>query len=156
MEEEAYTVRKPSEFGLAEAEEREYIEEDRQVPGNPCLVATESGEVVGIVRASAEPYRRTRHFADIGFPRADAFHGRRGVAGRLLDTLISRARKHPEIEKLGLYVFSTNTGAIRPYEKHGFIVEGRYPGDIKFGDGGYADTLAVGLVVKERVAGTPA
>lgn len=156
VEDGAYTAREPSEFGLTEAEEPEYVEEDREAPGNLCLVATEDGEVVGMVRASAEPYRRTRHFADLDSPWVDASHRRRGVAGRLLSTLVSWAREHTDIEKLGLYVFSTNEGAIRLCEKHGFTVEGRYPRDIKFGDGSYADTVAMGLLVEERVPGTPA
>ncbi|QIN83894.1 GNAT family N-acetyltransferase [Rubrobacter tropicus] len=156
VEEGAYTVREPSEFDLTEAGERECIEEDREAAGNLCLVATTGGEVVGMVRASAETYRRTRHFADLDSLWVHAVHRRRGVAGTLLAALVAWARSHPEIEKLGLYVFSTNGGAVRLYETHGFAVEGRYPRDIKFGDGSYADTVAMGLIVKERPAGSNA
>lgn len=152
MEEGSYTVREPSEFDLTEAEEREQIEEDRGAPGSLCLVATIDDTVVGMVRASAEPYRRTRHFAEVDSLWVDAGHRGRGVAGCLLSALISWARDHPEIEKLGLFVFSTNGVAIRLYRRHGFTVEGRYPRDIKFGDGGYADTVAMGMPVKERPA----
>ncbi len=74
----------------------------------------------------------------------------------MLSTLISWARDHPEIEKPGHFVFSTNGAEIRLYERHGFAVEGRYPRDIKFGDGGYADTVAMGLLVKERPAASGA
>ena len=41
--------------------------------------------------------------------------------GRLLATLIAWARAHLEIEKLGLYVFSTNEPAVRLYQKPGFV-----------------------------------
>lgn len=149
-------MREPSEAKVTEDEERGYIEADREAGGSLCLVATADGAVVGTVRASAEPYRRTRHFADIGSLWVGAAHRRRGVAGLLLSTLIAWARGHAEIEKLGLYVFSTNGGAIRLYEKHGFAVEGRYPRDIKFGPGSYADTVAMGLLVKERPQGSSA
>lgn len=83
--------------------------------------------MVGTVRAEAEPYRRTRHFADVQALWVHASRRRRGVAGRLLAALIAWARAHPEIEKLGLYVFSTNEAAIRLYQEHGFVIEGSTP-----------------------------
>ncbi len=57
--------------------------------------------------------------------------------------------------KLGLFVFSTNGAAIRPYRRQGLLVEGRYPRDVKFGDGSYADTVAMGLRVEDRTAAFP-
>jgi RimJ/RimL family protein N-acetyltransferase len=74
------------------------------------------------------------------------------VARRLLAALISWAKVRPEIEKLGLFVFSTNEAAIHMCQEHGFVVEGRYPRDIKFEDGTYADTVAMGLLVKPPTA----
>jgi ribosomal protein S18 acetylase RimI-like enzyme len=148
VDEGRHTVAEPSEVTTTEAEEREYIEADRENPGTLCLVATVDGTVVGMVRAQAEPYRRTRHFADVDSMLVHAPWRRRGVANLLLDALISWARQHPEIEKLGLYVFSTNTAALRLYKRYGFTIEGRYPRDIKFDDGEYADTVAMGLLVK--------
>jgi ribosomal protein S18 acetylase RimI-like enzyme len=121
VDEGLYTVQEPSEVKITEAEERAYIEAGREDPGRLCLVAT----VDGMVRAQAEPYRRTRHFADINSMWVYEPWRRRAVARLLLDALISWARHHPEIEKLGLYVFSTNTAAIHLYEQHGFVIEGR-------------------------------
>ncbi|HEV2093828.1 MAG TPA: hypothetical protein VGR18_11750 [Rubrobacter sp.] len=37
-----------------------------------------------------------------------------------------------------------------------FAVEGRYPRDIRFEDGGYAGTVAMGLLVKDRPAASGA
>ena len=151
VEEGSYTLREAAELTTTEDEERDHIEEARAAPGTLCLVAAEEdGTVVGTVRASAGTYRRTRHFADIGSLWVDAIRRRQGVARGLLSALVSWARDHPEIEKLGLFVFSTNEAAIRLYARHGFLVEGRYPPDIKFGEGSYADTVAMGLMVKER------
>jgi RimJ/RimL family protein N-acetyltransferase len=152
VDEGLYTVQEPSEVKITEAEERAYIEAGREDPGRPCLVATVDGAVVGMVRAQAEPYRRTRHFADINSMWVYEPWWRRAVARLLLDALISWAWHHPEIEKLGLYVFSTNTAAIHLYEQHGFVIEGRYPRDMKFEDGSYADTVAMGRFVKPRAA----
>jgi ribosomal protein S18 acetylase RimI-like enzyme len=154
VDEGRYTVVEPSEVTTKESEEREYIEADRESPGSLCLAATVDGAVVGMIRAQAEPYRRTRHFADIDSMWVHALWRRRGVAKLLLEALISWARQHPEIEKLGLYVFSTNTAAIRLYQRHGFEIEGRYPRDMKLEDGSYVDTVAMGRFVKARQAGT--
>jgi len=74
------------------------------------------------------------------------------AAWRLLAALISWARANPEIENLGLYVFSTNEAAIRLYQAHGFAVEGRYPRDMKFEDGSYAGTVAMGPLLEPRSA----
>lgn len=108
--------------------------------------------MVGTVRAEAEPYSRPRHFADVQALWVHASWRRRGVAGRLLAALISWARANPEIENLGLYVFSTNEAAIRLYQAHGFAVEGRYPRDMKFEDGSYAGTVAMGPLLEPRSA----
>jgi ribosomal protein S18 acetylase RimI-like enzyme len=150
VDEGRYTVQEPSEVKITEHEERDYIESDRENPDRLCLVATVADTVVGMVRAQAEPYRRTRHFANIDAMWVHASYRRRGVAGLLLDALISWAQDHPEIEKLGLFVFSTNAAAIRLYQRHEFVIEGRYPRDMKFEDGSYADTVAMGRFVKKR------
>jgi GNAT superfamily N-acetyltransferase len=97
VDEGGYTVQVPSEVKITDSEEREYIEADRENPGRLCLVATVEGAVVGMVRAQAEPYRRTRHFADIDSVLVHASWRRRGVARLLLDALISWARRHPEL-----------------------------------------------------------
>ncbi len=149
----SYTLREASELTTTKDEERDHIEEDRAAPGALCLVAAEEdGTVVGTVRASAGTYRRTRHFADIGSLWVDAIRRRQGVARGLLSALISWVRDHPEIEKLGLFVFSTNEAAIHMCQEHGFVVEGRYPRDIKLEDGTYPDTVAMGLLVKPPTA----
>jgi ribosomal protein S18 acetylase RimI-like enzyme len=152
VDEGLYTVQTPPELRITDTDEQAYIEADRENPGSLCLVATVDGAVIGTVRAQAEPYRRTRHFADIDSMWVHASWRRGGVAAHLLGALISWVQQHPEIEKLGLYVFSTNTSAISLYRRHGFVIEGRYPRDMKFEDGSYVDTVAMGLLVKPRPA----
>ena len=156
LKEGSYTVQTPSEVTLTDDDERGSIEAARGGPGRLFLVAVVDGEVVGMVRAGAGTNQRTRHFADVDSLWVRASFRRRGVAGLLLSALVSWAREHPEIEKLGLFVFSTNAAAIHLYGRYGFAIEGRYPRDIKFEDGTYADTVAMGLLVKERISGPPA
>ena len=57
------------------------------------------------------------------------------------------ARQEAQMEKLGLYVFSTNERAIQLYLRKGFEIEGRCPKDIKFGENDYADTIVMGKLL---------
>ena len=70
-----------------------------------------------------------------------------GVGGALLDALIAWAVSQPQIEKLGLYVFSTSEAAIQLYRSRGFTQEGRGTRDIKFGADDYADTIMMGKLL---------
>ncbi|HZA44576.1 MAG TPA: N-acetyltransferase [Rubrobacter sp.] len=79
--------------------------------------------MVGTVQAEEEPYRRTRHSVGVEALWVHGSWRRRGVTGRLLATLIAWAQAHLEVEKLGLYVFSTNEAAVRLYQKPGFLIE---------------------------------
>jgi RimJ/RimL family protein N-acetyltransferase len=151
VEEGRYTLSEPDEVTATEHDERRAIINDAADPGRLRLVLEAGGEVVGTVRVEAGRFRRTRHFGDLDSLWVHPQWRRRGVADLLLRAVIDWARHHPELEKLGLFVFSTNSAAIRLYEKHGFVIEGRYPRDMKLGEGEYVDTLAMGLLVKPRV-----
>ncbi|MGD1862596.1 MAG: GNAT family N-acetyltransferase [Leptolyngbyaceae cyanobacterium] len=148
VEEGAYTLAEPVEFAQTLADEQAAIADDLDHPGQLCLVATVDGVVVGMVRATAGCYRRTQHFADIdSMWVAPPWRGR-GIAQGLMDALIAWAEQHEHLEKLGLFVFSTNQRAIRFYEKQGFVIEGRYARDMKLSDREYVDTIAMGKLLK--------
>ena len=61
----------------------------------------------------------------------------------MIKGLISWARETEQIEKLGLFVFSTSEAAISLYRTNGFVEEGRGRHDMKFDDGTYADTVVM-------------
>ena len=54
-------------------------------------------------------------------------HAGRGLGARLLDACIDVARADPVLEILYLTVTSTNAGAIRLYERTGFVAYGLEP-----------------------------
>ncbi|MEM9119402.1 MAG: GNAT family N-acetyltransferase [Cyanobacteria bacterium P01_F01_bin.56] len=150
VEEGQYTLAEPAELTQTLAAEQAAIAADQDAPSDLCLVATVDEQVVGMVRATAGSYRRTQHFADIdSMWVAQSWRGR-GVAHALMKTLITWAEQHEHLEKLGLFVFSSNRRAIRFYEKHGFIIEGRYARDMKLSDREYVDTIAMGQLIKPR------
>ena len=152
VEEGFYTLTEPTELTAIIEDEQEVIFKAQEHPGSLCLVAEVDGEIVGTIRAESGSYRRTRHFADIESMWVDASWRGRGLANLLITYLLNWAKQHPVLEKLGLFVFSTNTRAIKFYEKHGFVIEGKYSRDMKISENNYVDTIAMGQLIKPRDA----
>jgi ribosomal protein S18 acetylase RimI-like enzyme len=67
-----------------------------------------------------------------------------GVGALLVAAAIAEARRRG-IAKLGLRALSTNTSAIRLYEKHGFAEEARLRAELRRPDGSYADDVWMSL-----------
>lgn len=66
---------------------------------------------------------------------------RMGVAGHMIERLLDEVRRRGG-RKLMLYVFATNTAAIRLYERCGFVVEARLRDQFRIGDG-YVDSITM-------------
>jgi ribosomal protein S18 acetylase RimI-like enzyme len=93
-------------------------------PPQAHLVAELNGSVVGYIRL--RPPTRLPENAHVIQVQGLAVHPdarRHGAAGRLLDAAVEQLRQRG-IRKLTLRVLSTNHGAIRLYERHGFTREG--------------------------------
>ena len=68
-------------------------------------------------------------------------HARRsGIGSLLVEAAIDEARRRGA-RKLGLRALSTNSGAIRLYERHGFREEARLKEEIRLPDGNFADDV---------------
>jgi ribosomal protein S18 acetylase RimI-like enzyme len=93
-------------------------------PPQAHLVAELNGSVVGYIRL--KPATRLPENAHVIQVQGLAVHPdarRRGVAGSLLDAAEKQLRERG-LRKLTLRVLSSNHGAIRLYERHGFTREG--------------------------------
>ncbi len=138
---------------LARADERQPKAEDEAAEidrlnaagGSLYLAACEDSRIVGTARAEEGAFRRTAHFADVHSVWVRRDRRGTGVADALMEALVDWARGSRQIEKLGLFVFSTSEAAIALYRKHGFVEEGRSARDIRFEDGSYADTVILGM-----------
>ena len=143
-----YTLLMLDEFKRTEEAERLSIAKDRERPGNLHVVAVVDGQIVGMARVRSGELKRTAHFADVDSVWVRSNWRRQGIGNALIDSIVHWAEANEGIEKLGLFVFSTTEAAIALYQRNGFIMEGRAPRDIKFGEDDYADTVIMGRIVK--------
>jgi ribosomal protein S18 acetylase RimI-like enzyme len=74
-------------------------------------------------------------------------HARRsGIGSLLVEATIKEAHRRGAW-KLGLRALSTNSRAIRLYERHGFREEARLKGEIRLPDGSFADDVWFALAL---------
>ncbi len=95
---------------------------------------TAAGELVGTSGLLFETRRTTRHTATVVGMYVMPEHAGRGLGARLLEACVDVARADPWIEVLYLTVTTTNAGAIRLYERSGFVAYGREPNSMRIGD----------------------
>lgn len=125
---------------------RQRLQEGAQ-PGNGrvdmSLVALRGEELVGSAGLhAASPTLRRRHAATMGISVAAHAQGQ-GVGGALMQALLDYADNWAQILRMELTVYADNETAIRLYQRHGFVIEGRMPA-YALRNGQYVETLAMG------------
>jgi RimJ/RimL family protein N-acetyltransferase len=134
------------EFVPTEEQERDWIRGMRENPRELLLVAEKDGQIIGNIDCHQGQRRRIAHTAEFGMSVMPSWRSQ-GLGEILLKSLIQWAKDHPELEKLGLHVLSSNARAIALYSKLGFREEGRLLKVIRYGDGRYDDDVCMGLFV---------
>ena len=134
--------------GLSEAEEREYLAGVAASDNALVLLALHDGAVVGALTFEGGRRPRTRHTGELGISVTASFTGS-GIGRALLEMLIEWAEQGGVIRKLNLRTRVDNLGAIRLYERLGWVAEGRITRDQGI-DGVYTDTLFMGRPVDHR------
>jgi ribosomal protein S18 acetylase RimI-like enzyme len=142
-----FTMLQMDEFKRTEDAERLAIADDLKQPGNLHVVAEVEGQIVGMARVRSGRLKQTAHFGDVDSVWVNADWRRQGIGDAIIDAIVRWAEANEGLEKLGLFVFSTSEAAIALYQRNGFIIEGRAPRDIKFGEDDYADTIIMGRMV---------
>ena len=91
--------------------------------------------------------------ADLGMMVRESHRGR-GVGSRLLEACIDWSRAHGA-HKITLTVWPHNEPALRLYERHGFVIEGRLRRHWRRRNGELWDALLMGLVLDTSSPGSP-
>jgi RimJ/RimL family protein N-acetyltransferase len=119
---------------------------DAHERGAVQFVAIAGGRIVGWCDIIPHAWEGFRHSGRLGMGIAPEFRGE-GLGRRLLDATM-RAARESGLTRIELEVFSSNTKAIRLYERYGFVHEGvRRRGRII--DGRVEDLLIMGLLFDE-------
>ena len=117
--------------------------------------AEAGGEIIGILSCRGLTRmmapQLVRHVAELGLSVRRDWRGR-GVGTALMEDAIAWARATGFITRLQLEVYTTNTGAIRLYERLGFVHEGRRRHAIHR-RGKYIDTYIMALLWDENQQG---
>jgi len=131
-------VSRPHELQLAAFESK-----IKELEEGGCYVVAEDGDVVCghafVDPMSMEAIRHVYRLTVVVHPG----HTGQGVGGALLAHLQGWATSRPEVHKIELMVRSTNTGAIRLYERLGFVEEGRLRDRIRLPSGEYIDDVSM-------------
>ncbi|MFO0830554.1 MAG: GNAT family N-acetyltransferase [Phycisphaerales bacterium] len=102
--------------------------------------------IIGIGGLDPAHRRRAAHNVTLGLM-VDIAWQRRGVGGALMWAMMGWARANPAVRRVQLEVVASNTHAVRLYERHGFVTEGRRRGCFQRQPGVFEDDLIMGADV---------
>lgn len=111
-------------------------------PGCVGYVVEEGGRLLGTYFLRPAQPGRGSHVANGGYMVAPDARGR-GLASLMCGHSIEVARRLGYRAMQYVYVVSTNTAAVRVWEKHGFAVVGRVPKAFRHVEFGLVDTLVM-------------
>jgi ribosomal protein S18 acetylase RimI-like enzyme len=108
--------------------------------------------VIAIAGLDPASRKRAAHAVTLGIMVDSAWH-RRGVGDALMTALMAYARTNPHIRRVQLEVVASNAHAVRLYERHGFVTEGRRRAVFQRQPGVFEDDLIMAADVHERQMG---
>jgi RimJ/RimL family protein N-acetyltransferase len=133
---------------LSESEEREYLARVGESDNSLAVVATVGDAIVGSLTFDGGHRTRLRHAGEFGISVAQAYAGL-GIGRALIEHMLEWAERGGVVRKINLKVRADNAGAIRLYERMGWVHEGRTTRDTLI-DGQFNDCLLMGREVEPR------
>ena len=129
-------------FSFTPSQQRDFLQRMEQSERDAYLIALDGDEAVGNLGMHGEAAPTRAHCARLGISVVPS-HRNRGVGSALIQAGLEWARER-EIVRVELFVDEANTGAIRLYERFGFVVEGRHLGMVRR-HGRFVDALSMAL-----------
>lgn len=134
-----YLLREEDEINLAVKDEKGFINMRLEMDKALMLVAYIDGKHVGCCSFSpVAPFKRLAHRCGMSIALYQEYWGC-GIGSIMLKTAL-RYAKEVGYEQVELEVVSSNTKAIKLYEKYGFKKYGTKLDNMKYSDGSYAST----------------
>jgi GNAT superfamily N-acetyltransferase len=109
-------------------------------PPTRCFVAEEEGVAVGAYCLKPNQAGLGDHVANAGYMVASEARGR-GIAGRLCEHSLEAARRAGFLAMQFNFVVTSNEGAVRLWQRHGFQTIGRVPDAFRHRRLGLTDVL---------------
>jgi RimJ/RimL family protein N-acetyltransferase len=134
--------------GLTEAEERDHLERVGQADNSLAILALVGDTIVGSLTFDGGRRPRLRHAGEFGISVAQEYAGL-GIGRAMIEYMIAWAERSGVVRKINLKVRVDNAGAIRLYERMGWVHEGRTTRDTLI-DGEFNDCLLMGRVIDPR------
>lgn len=106
------------------------------------FVAEDAGEIVGTYYIRPNQGGGGRHVCNCGYITSPAATGR-GIASRMCEHSLDQARERHYRAMQFNFVVSTNTGAIRLWQRMGFDIVGRLPEAFHHPSKGFVDALVM-------------
>lgn len=106
------------------------------------------GELVGVAALYHESYEKLSHKATIGSLYVKPQYRKMGIATKLLNEVVQRAKDAEGIRHINLSVITTNISAVKLYEKLGFVSYGNEPNSV-YVNGAYYDEQFLQLVINQ-------
>lgn len=132
-----YLLREEDEINLTVEDEQGFINMCLGMDNALMLVAYVDGKHVGNCSFSpVGPFKRLAHRCDMAIALYQEYWGS-GIGSIMLETAL-RYAKEAGFEQTELEVVSSNTKAIKLYEKYGFKKYGVKPDNMKYSNGEYA------------------
>ncbi len=97
-------------------------------------------KIIAIAGLDPASRRRAMHNVTLGIMVDSAWH-KRGVGDAMMAALMGWARTNPAVRRVQLEVVASNAHAVRLYERHGFVTEGRRRGVFQRQPGVFEDDL---------------
>ncbi|WP_029905828.1 GNAT family N-acetyltransferase [Prevotella sp. 10(H)] len=135
-----------NEFNPTPEEEADWIK-SHQKENSLLLVAVDNEKILATFNATGYQNRKMKHVAVLGISILEDWRGN-GLGNILFESMISWAKKNPELEILVLETFSDNLTAINLYKKWGFTVDGVRKNYFRNGNENYSDNILMSLNVK--------